>query len=68
MYHEFVTEASKYIPADKCNSYGLVHARTMYEGQRGTGSPKRVVNLTRNVYTGAQRYGVIAWSGDISAN
>ncbi len=67
-YHEFVKEASSYIPAEKCNSYGLVHARTMYEGQRQTGSPKRVVNLTRSVYTGAQRYGVIAWSGDISAN
>ena len=40
----------------------------MYEGQRQTGSPKRVVNLTRSVYTSAQRYGVIAWSGDIGAN
>jgi len=68
MYHEFVTEASKYIPIHKCNTYGLFHAQTMYEGQRRTDSTKRVVNLTRNVYNGAQRYGVIAWSGDISAS
>lgn len=67
MYHEFVTEASNHIPFERCNTYGLVHASTIYEGQRQTDSPKRVVNLTRNVYTGAQRYGVIAWSGDISA-
>jgi len=68
MYHEFVTEASKYIPAERSNTFGLFHARTMYEGQRKTGTPKRVVNLTRSIYTGGQRYGVITWSGDISAS
>ncbi|HEY8421993.1 MAG TPA: glycoside hydrolase family 31 protein [Thermoclostridium sp.] len=67
MYHEFVTEASKYIPVEKCNTYSLFHANTMYEGQRRTDPSKRVVNLTRSTYTGGQRYGVIAWSGDISA-
>lgn len=67
MYHEFVAEASQYIPIEKCNTFGLFHASAMYEGQRSTDPSKRVVNLTRSIYTGGQRYGVITWSGDISA-
>jgi alpha-D-xyloside xylohydrolase len=39
----------------------------MYEGQKGSGSQKRVANLTRNGYLGQQRYSTILWSGDISA-
>ncbi|MDF2905238.1 MAG: glycoside hydrolase family 31 [Herbinix sp.] len=68
MYQEFFDTSSQYIPAQLTNSYGLYHARTIYEGQRGVTSEKRVVNLTRNGYTGQQRYGTILWSGDISAN
>lgn len=68
MYHEFYETASQYIPAQFTNSYGLYHARTIYEGQRKTTNEKRVVNLTRNGYTGQQRYGTILWSGDISAS
>ncbi|HWT27697.1 MAG TPA: TIM-barrel domain-containing protein [Mobilitalea sp.] len=68
MYHEFYDTCSRYIPAQFTNSYGLYHARTMYEGQRKLTSEKRVVNLTRNGYTGQQRYGTILWSGDISAD
>lgn len=67
MYHEFYDTCSQYIPAQLTNSYGLYHARTVYEGQRGVTDEKRVVNLTRNGYTGQQRYGTILWSGDISA-
>lgn len=67
MYHEFYETASKSIPAELTNAYGLFHARTMYEGQRSVTQEKRVVNLTRNGYTGQQRYGAILWSGDISA-
>lgn len=67
MYHEFYDTASQYIPAELTNSYGLYHARTMYEGQRGVTDEKRVINLTRNGYTGQQRYGTVLWSGDISA-
>ena len=65
-YLEYVQEGSKYMPAEHSNAFGLVHAQGIYEGQRGTGSQKRVVNLTRSGYTGQQRYGVILWSGDIS--
>ena len=68
MYQEFYDTSSQYIPAQLSNSYGLFHARTIYEGQRDVTSEKRVVNLTRNGYTGQQRYGAILWSGDISAN
>ncbi len=68
MYQEFYDTASQYIPAEFTNSYGLFHARTIYDGQRGETEEKRVVNLTRNGYTGQQRYGAVLWSGDISAD
>ena len=68
MYQEFYETCSKHIPAQLSNSYGLYHARTIYEGQRETTSEVRVMNLTRNGYTGQQRYGAVLWSGDISAN
>lgn len=68
MYHEFYDTCSQYIPAQLSNSYGLYHARAIYEGQRQVTEEKRVVNLTRNGYTGQQRYGAILWSGDISAS
>lgn len=68
LYYEYVKETSNSIPVEKCNAYGLVHAQGVYEGQRSTGSEKRVVNLTRSGYTGSQRYGTILWSGDTSAS
>lgn len=68
MYHEFYETSSKHIPAQLCNSYGLYHAKAMYDGQRELTDEKRVINLTRSGYTGQQRYGAILWSGDISAN
>lgn len=67
-YHEFFETGSKYMPAEYSNSYGLMHAMTMYNGQRETTDEKRVTNLTRSGYTGQQRYGAILWSGDISAD
>lgn len=68
MYHEFYEICSQHIPSQLTNSYGLYHAKTIYEGQREVTEEKRVINLTRNGYTGQQRYGTILWSGDISAN
>lgn len=67
-YEEFVNAASIHMGAARTNAYGLVHAQGIYEGQRGTGTSKRVVNLTRNGYTGQQRYGTILWSGDTEAS
>ncbi|MDF2511529.1 MAG: glycoside hydrolase family 31 [Herbinix sp.] len=68
MYQEFFDTCSQYIPAQLTNSYGLYHARAIYEGQREATQEKRVINLTRNGYTGQQRYGAILWSGDIAAS
>ncbi len=67
MYHEFYETSSRHISAELTNSYGLYHARAIYEGQRELTNDKRVINLTRSGYTGQQRYGAILWSGDISA-
>ncbi len=68
MYHEFCNTAAQHIPAQLMNSYGLFHAKAIYEAQRKESEEKRVVNLTRSGYTGQQRYGTILWSGDISAS
>lgn len=68
MYHEFYNTSSQHIPCQYTNSYGLFHAQSIYEGQRSVTEGIRVFNLTRNGYTGQQRYGTVLWSGDISAN
>ena len=67
MYDEYVQTTAKFIPRDKINAYGLVHAQTIYDGMRGETEDYRVCNLTRSAHTGSQRYGAILWSGDISA-
>ena len=68
MYEEFLEQTKKMLPAELGNAYGLYHAKGIYEGQRGVTEEKRVVNLTRNGYSGCQKYGTILWSGDISAS
>lgn len=68
MYHEYIAEVSKFMPRDRINAYALAHARSIYDGQRGETDRYRVCNLTRSAHTGSQRYGVILWSGDISAS
>ena len=67
MYNEYLKDCGSYIPIEKCNTYGLVHAQGIYEGQRSICDAKRVVNLTRSGYTGQQKYGTILWSGDTCA-
>lgn len=67
MYEEFCREASNHMPVKMTNAFALFHAMALKEGQRSTGSEKRVCNLTRSAYTGQQRYGTIMWSGDIAA-
>jgi alpha-D-xyloside xylohydrolase len=49
-------------------TYPLFISRAIYEGQRKTSSDKRVCILTRSAFLGAQRYGIINWSGDIGGN
>ena len=49
------------------SAYPLVHARGVHEGQRAAVPGKRVAILTRSAWAGSQRYGAVAWSGDVSA-
>ncbi|MBR3505153.1 MAG: DUF5110 domain-containing protein [Clostridia bacterium] len=67
VYRETRDATANMLGADMGNSYAFFHARTMYEGQRAQNDGKRVVNLTRSGWTGQQKYGVILWSGDITA-
>ncbi len=60
-------EAKTYLDPEFICAYSLLHSQGIYEGQRATGTDKRVVNLTRSAYGGQQRYGTITWSGDVSA-
>lgn len=58
---------NKYMDARTSNAYAMFHAKGIYEHQRKDCDTKRVVNLTRSVYPGSQKYGTIGWSGDIAA-
>ncbi len=50
------------------NAYPLMHTTSVYEGQRGTTSRKRVMILTRSAWAGQQRNGAVTWSGDINGD
>jgi len=49
------------------NTYSLMAASAVYEGQRRETSDKRVYILTRSAFAGQQRYAATTWSGDIFA-
>lgn len=66
-YQVVVDESKKSIKWEQLNSYGLYHAKGIYENWRKLIPNKRVVNLTRSGYVSGQRYGTILWSGDICA-
>lgn len=66
--YKVVTDMSKEsMNWKQLNSYGLYHAKGIYENWRKSYPAKRVVNLTRSGYSGCQKYGTILWSGDITA-
>ena len=44
-----------------------MHAKAIFEIQGEEIPDKRVLNLTRSGYAVQQKYGVVLWSGDISA-
>ena len=66
-YQLVVEESKKSMPWEKLNSYGLYHAKGIWENWRRSIPDKRVVNLTRSSYISGQQYGCITWSGDICA-
>ena len=47
------------------NTYSLMNAQAIYEGQRSVDPDTRVFLLTRNGFAGLQRYSTASWSGDI---
>lgn len=47
------------------NTYSLVNADAIYNGQREVNPNKRVFLLTRSGFAGLQRYSTATWSGDI---
>lgn len=49
------------------NTFSLMNAKGIYEGQRQTNPDQRVFILTRSAYAGQQRYSAATWSGDIAA-
>lgn len=66
-YRLIVEESKKHMDWTRLNSYGLFHSKGIYENWRKTNKEKRVINLTRSSYISGQRYGALAWSGDIDA-
>ena len=49
------------------NSYPRDFAQGFYEGLQAQGE-KEIVNLVRCAWAGSQRYGVLAWSGDVHSS
>ncbi|WP_339917160.1 TIM-barrel domain-containing protein [Yeosuana marina] len=48
------------------NTYALMNAESIYDGQRSVAPNKRVFLLTRSGFAGLQRYSTATWSGDIA--
>lgn len=48
------------------NTYALMNAEAIYDGQRSIAPNKRVFLLTRSGFAGLQRYSTATWSGDIA--
>ncbi|WP_167607561.1 TIM-barrel domain-containing protein [Maribellus sediminis] len=51
--------------AEYFNTYALMNAEAIYDGQRSVDANKRVFLLTRSGFAGLQRYSTATWSGDI---
>ncbi len=47
------------------NTYALVNAMAIYDGQRISDPARRVFLLTRSGFAGLQKYSTATWSGDI---
>lgn len=60
---EFDLEGKKGTALQGRNLYGMMMARSTYEGTKQLLKNKRPFNLTRSAYAGAQRYTAV-WTGD----
>ena len=49
------------------NTYPLAYAQAFYEGMEKEGQ-EGIVNLVRCCWAGSQKYGALAWSGDIASS
>ena len=56
----FLGNSTRYL-----NTYALVNAMAIYDGQREERPDQRVFLLTRSGFAGLQRYSTATWSGDI---
>ena len=65
-YRKLLTTPTALGPSTKYfNTYALVNAMAIYNGQRSVDPDKRVFLLTRSGFAGLQRYSTATWSGDI---
>ena len=48
------------------NTFSLMNAKGIYEGQRAVNPDQRVFILTRSSFAGQQRYSAALWSGDVA--
>jgi alpha-D-xyloside xylohydrolase len=54
-------------PSKYFNTFSVVNASAIFDGQRKSDPDKRVFILTRSAYAGIQRYAAATWSGDIGS-
>ncbi|MCX6255005.1 MAG: DUF5110 domain-containing protein [Bacteroidia bacterium] len=65
-YRKQLTTPTALGPSTKYfNTYALMNAMAIYDGQRSVDPNKRVFLLTRSGFSGLQRYSTATWSGDI---
>jgi len=65
-YRKLLTTPTALGPSTKYfNTYALMNAMAIYDGQRSVDPDKRVFLLTRSGFSGLQRYSTATWSGDI---
>jgi alpha-D-xyloside xylohydrolase len=66
-YRKLLTTPTFLGPSTKYfNTYALMNAMAIYNGQRAVDPDKRVFLLTRSGFAGLQRYSTATWSGDIA--
>lgn len=54
-------------PALQCsNIYPAMYAKAFFDGMKSEGM-ENILNLVRCVWAGSQRYGALAWSGDVAS-